>query len=98
MEVAKDRDEVNVNMTAWKEEELLKGGTRHTGLSTSKMNGLRTLTLCLLFYITLQGCKGEDFYSFTVKDHEGSDFALEKYRGKVNILTLMTCMFFFFSK
>lgn len=64
----------------------MKGGTRHTGLSTSKMNGLRTLTLCLLFYITLQGCKGEDFYSFTVKDHEGSDFALEKYRGKVTLV------------
>lgn len=86
MEVAKDRDEVNVNMTAWKEEELWKGGSRHTGLSTSKMNGLRTLTLCLLFYITLQGCRGEDFYSFTVKDHEGSDFALEKYRGKVTLV------------
>lgn len=44
----------------------------------------RLACLALLASLCVTGCSGEDFYSFTVKDHQGQDVALEAYRGKVS--------------
>ena len=41
-------------------------------------------TCIILFVIT--NVMSEDFYSFTVKDWQGNDLSLERYRGKVKIL------------
>lgn len=44
--------------------------------------------VCVLLAMTLvlQCCKGEDFYSHTIKDHNGNDVSLEQYRGKVTLV------------
>lgn len=38
----------------------------------------------LLVIVVSTSILGEDLYSFTVKDADGNDISLEKYRGKVS--------------
>ncbi|XP_063886963.1 glutathione peroxidase 7-like [Scylla paramamosain] len=42
--------------------------------------------LAILAALCTTGCAGEDFYSHSVKDHQGQDVALESYRGKVTLV------------
>lgn len=42
--------------------------------------------LALLAVFGVSDCNGDDFYSFTVKDHQDQDVALETYRGKVTLV------------
>lgn len=46
----------------------------------------RPARLALLAALCVSTCSGEDFYSLTVKDHQGQDVALESYRGKVTLV------------
>jgi len=39
-----------------------------------------------LYFLFVNGEKENDFYSFTVKDLDGKDFNLEKYRGTVSLV------------
>lgn len=43
----------------------------------------RFISLLLVPFFLLPLSVAEDFYSFTVKDSEGEDVSLERYRGKV---------------
>ena len=38
-----------------------------------------------IFVIAITFSLGQDLYSFTVKDWQGNDVSLEKYRGKVKL-------------
>jgi hypothetical protein len=50
-----------------------------------------------IFLITVTNVICEDFYSFTVKDWQGNDVQLEKYRGKVKyFIRQKTMMIFYF--
>ncbi|KAG0710560.1 putative glutathione peroxidase 8-B [Chionoecetes opilio] len=46
----------------------------------------RLACLALLAALCFTSCLGDDFYSYTVKDHQGQDVALEAYRGKVTLV------------
>ncbi|XP_068228929.1 glutathione peroxidase 7-like [Palaemon carinicauda] len=49
------------------------------------MLGIKFLFYVLLVSITRTSAES-DFYSYVVKDHEGEDFSLEAYRGKVTLV------------
>ncbi|XP_045589961.1 glutathione peroxidase 7 [Procambarus clarkii] len=40
----------------------------------------------LVLVLGVQCGRGEDFYSYTVKDHAGNNVSLEQYRGKVTLV------------
>lgn len=47
---------------------------------------LGKVTFHVLFTLCIQLVRGEDFYSFAVKDSEGDDVSLEAFRGKVTLV------------
>ncbi|XP_066953693.1 glutathione peroxidase 7-like [Macrobrachium rosenbergii] len=49
------------------------------------MIGIKVLVQVLLISF-VKNAAGKDFYSYVVKDHEGEDFSLETYRGKVTLV------------
>ncbi|XP_064115178.1 probable glutathione peroxidase 8 [Macrobrachium nipponense] len=49
------------------------------------MIGVKVFVQVLLISF-VKNAAGKDFYSYAVKDHEGEDFSLETYRGKVTLV------------